>query len=109
MFSMVSVKAYAAIAAYNTSTSKHIATLTNDTASSKTVSIFTRPTSGTGGAKVSITKSNGDVITYKVFSYFTDTPALTVNVPSSQIRRIYVQPNTSGQTVRGNLTYNIIN
>lgn len=100
-----SMIASASSVSYNVSTSTHKVSATNDTASSKTLSCNTRPSSGTGGAHVKITKSNGTVVASKDFPFYVSTTDLTASVPSGNIRRIYVGPSVSGQTVTGTLYY----
>lgn len=100
-----SLIASASSTSYNVSKSTHKVTVANDTKNSKTLSCNTRPSSGTGGAHVKITMSDGTLIASKNFPFYVSTTALKAAVPSGTVRRIYVGPATSGQTVTGNLYY----
>ncbi len=100
-----SIIASAYSASYSVSSSNYLVSVTNDTANSKTLSCNTRPSSGTGGAHVKITKSDGTVVASKDFPFYVSTTDLTASVPSGNVRRIYVGPATSGQTVTGTLYY----
>lgn len=105
LLSMASVKAYAFVVAYNTSTSKDLVSIANDTASKQTISANTRPTVGNGGVVINIIKSDGTVKASKVFPYYTSVEDLTANLPSSSVRRIQVKPYSAGQNIQGNVTY----
>lgn len=105
MISLASVGAYAQTASYSTATEKYVVGVVNDGASNKTLHANTRPSDGKGGAWVKIKLSNGTVKASQLFSYYTASSDLTASLPSGEIRRIYVKPNTSGQTISGTLTY----
>lgn len=104
--SITSVIASASSVKYNTSSSMRLVSVGNDTASAYTLRVNTQPSSGRGGAYVSIKKSNGTVVTSKTFPFYTTVSDLTSSVPSGSIRRIYIKPATSGQTIIGTLYYN---
>ena len=91
--------------AYDTTSYSYYAKVTNDSARSRTLAVTTRPTSGTGGTRVTITNSSATPLASKTFSYYSNTGELASSVPSSTIRRIYIQPATAGQRVVGTLTY----
>ena len=92
-------------AGYNTSSTVYLIAYVNDNAYPKTLAVNTQPSTGYGGAKVSITKSDLTVVASKVFPYYQSVSDLTVGVPSGTLRRIYVEPGTAGQTIVGNLGY----
>ena len=106
ILSLVSLKTYAASAPYNTSSLVDLVTIYNDTSSNRTLAVNTRPTVGTGGVIVYITKSDGTVLASKTFPYQVSVPDLEETVPSGVIRHIVLGPNSSGQNVQGTLTYN---
>ncbi len=98
-------KAASYSASYDTTSRVELATVVNDTANSLPLSLNTRPTSGEGGVRVIVTKSDGTVVVSHVFPYHVSIPDYSVNVPSGQVRRIYVEPATAGQRVVGVLSY----
>lgn len=101
----MSIVASAATVPYNVSSSTHKATYANDTAYSITLHANTRPSTGFGGAKVIIKKSDKTVVDSKVFPFYVPVSDLTTSVPSGELRRLYVGPAASGETVIGNLLY----
>ena len=105
MIGTMSIVASAADTAYNVSSLTHKVTTVNDTSSTSTLHVNTRPSTGFGGAHVEIRKSNGTFITSKDFPFYVSVSDLTTSVPSGEARRIYVGPAVSGQTVIGNLHY----
>ena len=104
-FSISVLVVSAASVSYNVSTSTEKATVTNTTSSTRTMAVNTRPTSGTGGARVILKNAAGAQIATKDFPYYTNIPDWNFSISSNQKVRIFVGPVTSGQTVVGNLVY----
>ncbi len=107
VLSMISVYACAASLPYNTSSYKNLADIDNHLASKKTISANTRPTVGTGGAVINITKTTGKVTASKLFPYHVSVGDLTANLPASTIRRIQVGPHSTNQRIEGSVTYSV--
>ena len=102
---VIASNAYASSVSYNTSSSVYLVGMVNDTSDSATIYANTRPSAGTGGAVVTIRKSDLTYVTSKLFPYYTSVSDLTASVPSGELRRIYIRPNTNGQTIQGDLYY----
>lgn len=102
---VVSVKASSGSLSYSTSSNTYLGELANNAAKAKTLSVNTRPTAGTGGVLVKITNHDGTLKASKVFSYYSSTSDLTANMPANSKRRIYVEPNISGQHIQGAVNY----
>lgn len=79
----------------------------NTSGSSKTLYAKATLTSGTGGVWVQIRNYSGDsVIKKKLFPYQdTSVGPVSNTVSAGDRRKLYVKPNTTGQTVTGNLDY----
>ena len=92
---------------YNVSKEYYLTKFANDYSLDVQLAVDTRPTIGNGGTVVSIRKSNGTVIASKLFPYYTDVSALTSILPSGEIRRVYVKPYTTGETIKGVLALTI--
>lgn len=107
VLSMASVSAYAASVAYDTTTTKDLVSLANDTKSAKTISANTRPTSGTGGVVVKVTTSSGTVKASRLFPYQVSISDLVADFPSSSVRRIQVEPHSSGERIVGIVSYSV--
>lgn len=100
-----SLTALADNVSYSTNQSLRLASVYNNSAYSTTIAVNTRPTTGQSGARVKITMSDGTVVASQVFPYYTYVSDLTAEIPSSNIRRIYVEPVQTGQTIEGVLGY----
>jgi|GEM_PF-5357842 len=101
----MSVNAEAGSCAYRLTTNICVTKYVNSTGKTRTLNLHTRPSSGTGGAYVSVRSNNGvTVFAGKTFSYYTSTSALSVSVPNGVTRSIYIAPAQSGQTVAGTLS-----
>ncbi len=85
----------------NVVTERTVHTTTNNTASSGTFSAGAR---GNVDTRVRIKKSNGTVITSKVFPANTSAPWLSTTVPSGQVRNVTVG-STSAAATSGTLSY----
>lgn len=105
MLCVFSVKAASNSVPYDTTSRQELTVVANDTPNSITLSLNTRPTAGAGGVRVIITKSNGTVVASTTFPYQVSVPDYPVDVPSGEIRRIYIEPITSGQRIAGILSY----
>lgn len=91
---------------YNTTGKTNIATVSNTNPYSVRLSVNTRPTTGQGGARITVQKG-GSVVASKIFPYQTSTSDLTTIIPSGEVRVIYVAPYTSGQRIAGTVSYSV--
>lgn len=107
VLSMASVSAYAASVAYDTTATKNLVSLANDTKSAKTISANTRPINGTSGVVVNVIASNGTVKASRLFPYQVSISDLEASFPSSSVRRIQVEPHRSGERIVGSVSYSV--
>lgn len=104
MVSLSSLTALASETPFSVHRSEVVSYIVNDTADVRTGAVNVRLTSGQNGARAKIAMSNGTVVASKYFPFYTNVPDLTAEVPSGEIRRVYVEPALEGQTVSGNLS-----
>lgn len=102
-----SVFAYSHSIPFSVSSATHVATVTNNTGSSKLLSVKATLSSGTGGVWVQVRNASGtSTLASKLFPYYDQSISpLTYTVSAGASRRLYVKPNTAGQTVTGTLLY----
>ena len=70
---------------------------------SYTVHANTRPSTGTGGARVIVETTNGGYVDSKDFPYYTNASDLVTTIPVNSTYYYFVQPCVNGQWIEGNL------
>lgn len=91
---------------YDTDKEEMVTFYGNYTSTPKTVSVNTRPTSGTNGVRVMFKLPDGTITASRIFPFYTTIDDLTERIAVNDYRGIYVEPVMKGQTVRGVLALN---
>lgn len=107
---IVSMVAYSVLAfnkPFDTNGFHYVDTVKNNYGVTKTLKAKATLSSGSGGVWVLVRNNTGvTIIAQKLFPYQDQSISpLSHSVNATEKRRLYVEPNTSGQTVVGNLNY----